>query len=165
MTTAMLVENASVRVSNKRRASAVVEFALVAVVLGIVVAGMIELARAIIIKDILTDAARKGASIAVAANKTYTDIQNDVDDVLSTDNSLPTTVANGKATLTVSVASWNSGNSTYGTDTVVTSSNFAPNQYDKISVKVSVKASDLPWLFLNYTSGSLESETVVMMKQ
>jgi Flp pilus assembly protein TadG len=165
MTTATLWEEVSVRVSNQRRASAVVEFALVAVVLGTVVAGMVELARAIIIKDILTDAARKGASIAVAANKTYSDIQNDVDDVLSTDNSLPTTVANGKATLTVSVATWNAAKSTYGADTVVTSSTFAPNQYDKVSVKVSVNASDLPWLFLNYTKGVLESETVVMMKQ
>jgi Flp pilus assembly protein TadG len=153
------------RISNKRGAATVVEFAFVAVVVGIVVAGMVELARAVMIKDILTDASRKGASIAITANKTYSDIQNGVDDVLSTDNKLPTTVANGKATLTVSVASWNSGNQTYGADTVVTSTTFAPNQYDKISVKVSVKASDLSWLFLNYTSGTLESETVVMMKQ
>jgi Flp pilus assembly protein TadG len=153
------------KISNKRRAAAAVEFAFVAVVLGIVIAGMVELARAVMIKEILTDASRKGASTAVAANKTYSNIQSDVDDVLSTDNKLATTVANGKATLTVSVASWNSGTQTYGTDTVVTSTTFAPNQYDKISVKVSVNASDLFWLFLNYTSGKLESETVVMMKQ
>lgn len=159
------VQTPSVRIGNRRRASAVVEFAVVASFLGVVIAGMIELAHAMTIKSILSDASRKGASTAVAANKTYSNIQSDVDEVLSTDNQLPATVANGKATLTVSVATWNANTQTYGADVVVTSSTFAPNQYDKISVKVSVNASDVGWLFLTYTKGQLESETVVMMKQ
>lgn len=152
-------------IGSSRRAAAVVEFALVAVFLGLVVGGMVELARAMMIKGILTDASRKGASTAVSANKAYSDIQNDVDDILATDNQLPATLANGKATLTVTVASWNASTQTYGPDTVVTSSTFAPNQYDKISVKVSVPASAVTWLSLTYTNGLMESETVVMMKQ
>jgi Flp pilus assembly protein TadG len=148
-----------------RRAAATVEFAVVAAFLGIVTVGMAEVGRAVMVKSILTDASRKGASTAVAANKTYSDIQNDVDDVLSTDQQLPATLANGKATLAVSVAAWNAATQTYGPDVVVNSSTFAPNQYDKVSVKVSVNASDVTWLFLNYTRGVIESETVVMMKE
>ena len=160
-----LTQSSMTEVTPRRRGSAVVEFALVSIVLGMVVAGMIELAHTMTIKSILTDASRKGAGTAVAANKTYSDIQNDVDYVLLTDNNLPATLANGKAALTVSVAPWNSSTQTYGADTVVTSSTFAPNQYDKISVKVSVQAADVTWLFLTYTKGLVESETVIMMKQ
>lgn len=148
-----------------RRATATVEFAVVAVFLGIVTVGMAEIGRAVIIKGILTDASRKGASTAVGGNKTYSDIQNDVDDILSTDQRLPATLANGKATLTVSVAAWNSTTQTYGADVVVNSTTFAPNQYDKISVQVSINASDVTWLFLSYTRGTVDSETVVMMKE
>ncbi len=159
------VESTPLRLGSPRRAAAVVEFALVAVFLGLVVGGMVELARAMMIKAILTDAGRKGAATAVAAGKTYSDIQNDVDEILATDNQLAATVANGKATLTVTVATWNSLTQTYGSDVVVTGSTFAPSQYDKVSVKVSVQASAVTWMFLNYTRGLVESETVVMMKQ
>ena len=158
-------KDVSRRISLPRRAAAVVEFALVAVVLGLVVAGMVELAHAMTIKSILTDASRKGAAIAITANMTYSNIQSDVDEVLSTDNQLPATLANGKATLIVTVAPWNAASQTYGADVVVNSSTFAPNQYDKIAVKVSVPAADVTWLFLNYTNGVMESETVIMMKQ
>ena len=75
------------------------------------------------------------------------------------------TLSNGKATLTVTVATWNASTQTYGSDTTVTSSTFAPKQYDKISVKVAVNASDVTWAFLKYTAGDVESETVVMMRQ
>lgn len=148
-----------------RPAAATVEFALVAVFLLIVVMGMVELGRAMMVRAILTDAARKGASTSVTANKTYTNIQDDVDDILATDNHLPATLANGKATLTVSVAAWNAATQTYGSDVVVSSSTFAPNPYDKVSVKVSVNSSDVTWLFHHYMNGTVESETVVMMKQ
>jgi Flp pilus assembly protein TadG len=143
-----------------------VEFAFVAVFLGIVVGGMVELGRAVMVKSILTDASRKGASTAVTAGKTYTDISNDVDDILSTDHELPATLANGKATVTVSVATWNSKTSTYGTDTAATSNaTFTPSQYDRITVKVTVHASDVSWGFLNYLTGDVESEKVIMMRQ
>jgi Flp pilus assembly protein TadG len=148
-----------------RRAAATVEFAFVAVFLMLMVVGMVELGRAMMVKAILTDAARKGASTAITANKTYTNIQNDVDDILATDNQLPATLANGKATLTVSVATWNAATLTYGSDVVVNSGTFAPKQYDKVTVKVSVNSSDVTWLFHNYMNGTVESETVVMMRQ
>jgi Flp pilus assembly protein TadG len=142
-----------------------VEFAVIAIFLGIITVGMAEIGRAVMVKSILTDASRKGASTAIAGNKTYSDIQNDVDDILSTDQQLPVTLANGKATLTVTVASWSSTTQTYGADVVVNSGSFGPKQFDKVSVKVSVNASDVTWLFLSYTRGQVDSETVVMMKQ
>jgi Flp pilus assembly protein TadG len=134
-------------------------------VLAPLVSGMVELGRAVMVKTILTDAARKGAAAGATNTKTYTDIYNDVDDVLNTDHQLPATLSNGKATLAVTVATWNAATSTYGTDTAVTSSTFAPNQYDKITVKVRVNASDTTWAFLNFLTGEVESETVVMMRQ
>lgn len=149
----------------QRRGAAVVEFAFVAVFLGIVTGGMIELARTVMMRTALTDASRKGASIGVAGNKTYSDIWNDVDESLSSDGELLATLSNGKATLTVTVATWKAASQTYGPEVVVTAATFAPNQYDKVAVKVSVQAADVAWLFLQYTGGTIDSETVVMMKQ
>jgi len=154
------------RLAACRSGIASVELAFVALfVLVPVVIGMVEIARAVMVKCILTDAARKGAASAAMNNKTYTDISNDVDDVLNTDHELPATLSNGKATLTVTVATWNASTQTYGSDTAVTSSTFAPKQYDKVSVRVAVNASDVTWAFLKYTAGDVESETVVMMRQ
>src|SRR5690349_7100598 len=113
------------RQPGRRRGAAVVEFAFVAIVLGIVVAGMVELGRGLMVKELLTDASREGASVGVANNKTYTDIYNAVDAILSA-NQLPATLSNGKATLTVKVATWNSVTQTYGSDVVVDSTTFAP---------------------------------------
>lgn len=149
-----------------RRGGAVIaEFALVLTILSAVVLGLVEVGRAVMVKSILTDAARKGCATGVRAGKTYTDIYNDVDDILNTDRQLPATLSNGKATLTVSVATWNATTQTYGSDTVVTSATFAPSQYDKVSVKVKVNCSDVTWLFLNFMNGDVESETVIMMRQ
>ena len=148
----------------KRRGAAVVEFAVVAIVLGIVVAGMVELGRGMAVKSILTDAGREGANTGITTNKTYSDIWNAVDKILSA-NQLPATLSNGKAQLTVSVAVWDAKKQTYKPDVVVNASTFAPNQYDKVSVQVAVNATDISWLYLNYTNGRMESETVTMMKQ
>jgi Flp pilus assembly protein TadG len=150
--------------SGKRRGTAVVEFAVVAIVLGVVVAGMVELGRGMAVKSILTDAGREGANTGITANKTYTDIWNAVDKILSA-NQLPATLSNGKAQLTVSVAVWDAKKQTYRRDVVVDAKTFAPNQYDKVSVQVTVNAADVSWLYLNYTNGQVESETVTMMKQ
>jgi Flp pilus assembly protein TadG len=149
-----------------RPAAAIVEFAFAALfVLGPVLIGMVELGRAVMVKCILTDAARKGSATGAMSSKTYTDIYNDVDDILNTDHQLPATLSNGKATLTVTVATWDATTQTYGDDVTVTSSTFAPKQYDKVSVKIAVNATDVTWAFLKYTAGGVMSETVAMMRQ
>jgi Flp pilus assembly protein TadG len=149
----------------RRPGAAAIEFAFVAVFLSIVVGGMVELSRALMAKEVLTNASRRGANTGIKNGKTYTDIQNAVDDILATDGQLPATIANGKAHLVVSVATWNSATSAYGADTTVDSTTFAPNQFDKVSVKVWANASDCNLLFLKYLTGKIEGETVVMMKQ
>jgi Flp pilus assembly protein TadG len=151
--------------AGRRSAAVLVEFALVATFLSTMMIGIVELGRGVMVRCILTDAARKGCATGVAANKTYTDISNDADDILNTDQQLPATIANGKATLTVYVATWNASTQTYGSDTAVTSATFAPKQYDKVTVKVSVHASDVTWFFLKFLTNDLESESVVMMRQ
>jgi Flp pilus assembly protein TadG len=149
----------------RRTGAAAVEFAVVAVLLGIVIGGMIEMSRAVMAKEILTNASRRGAATAIKSNKTYSDIQKAVDDILATDGQLPATLANGKANLVVTVATWNAGSQTYGPDVTVDATTFAPNQFDKVSVKVWANASDCNLLFLKYMSGRIEGEWVVMMKQ
>ncbi|HZT80445.1 MAG TPA: TadE family protein [Gemmataceae bacterium] len=153
------------RPAEARRGAAAVELAVIALFLVLLVTGMVELGRAVMVKTVLTDASRKGAATGASWSKTYADIQNDVDDILATDKQLPATLANGKAHLVVSVARWDATTQTYGADTVVSAATFAPSQYDKVSVKVWVNSSDVSWFFLNYLGGTVESETVVMMRQ
>jgi Flp pilus assembly protein TadG len=148
-----------------RAGAAVVEFAIVATLLGAVVAGLIELSRAATAKEALSNASRRGASIAIKNAKTYTDIQNAVDDILATDGQLPATLANGKAHLVVTVATWDSVHQTYGSDVTVTSNTFAPQQFDKVGVQVWANASDCGLILSNFMTGLIESETVYMMKQ
>lgn len=151
--------------AKRRSAGAVAEFAFVSVMLATLLGGMVEIARAVMVKSILTDASRKGAAAGAKGNGSYANITTDVDDILATDYQLPATLANGKATLVVTVAPWNPTSQTYGSDVQVDATTFAPNQYDKVSVKVTVQTSDVCWFFLKYTAGDVESESVVMMRQ
>jgi Flp pilus assembly protein TadG len=149
----------------KRPGIATVEFALFATLLGLIVCGMIELSRAFMAKEVLMNASRRGASVGIKPKKTYTDIQNAVDDILATDQQLPATIANGKAHLVVTVATWNASTNTYGPDVTVTAATFAPRQNDKVAVKVWANVSDCNLLFLKYMTGKVEGETVTMMRQ
>lgn len=153
------------RPARRRAGIATVEFAILAIFFGFLIVGMVEVSHALYVKEILIDAGRRGANTAIKPNMTYTDISNAVDDILATDKQLPATLANGKAHLVVKVAAWNASSQTYGTDTTVDSTTFAPNQYDKVSVQVWVNASDVPLVFIQYMAGKVEGETVVMMKQ
>jgi Flp pilus assembly protein TadG len=148
-----------------RAGIATVEFAVFATVLGMIIGGMIEMSRAFMAKETLTNACRKGASTGIKSGKTYTDIQNAVDNILATDQQLPATIANGKAHLVVAVATWKASTQTYGSDTTVDATTFAPNPNDKVSVKVWANTSDLNLLFSRWTSGMIEGEKVTMMKQ
>src|SRR5690348_8132524 len=113
-----------------------VEFANFAALLGLIIGGMIELRRAFMSKEAMTNASRRGAAVGIKPRKTYADIQQAVDDILATDQQLPATLANGKAHLVVSVATWNAATETYGPDVTVSAATFAPKQNDKVTVKV-----------------------------
>jgi Flp pilus assembly protein TadG len=147
-----------------RRAVAAAEFAVVLPFLGALIMGMCEMARLVMVKDILTNSARKGCRTGVTPGKTYQNIVDDVNNIL-TDNS----IASGNATVTVQVASYSGSSTTpsWGSYTTVTSnSGFSPGALDKVSVKVSLPVSSVLWfapLFISNTA--VESETLTMLKQ
>jgi Flp pilus assembly protein TadG len=139
-----------------------VEFALLAPFLASLVVGMCELGRAVMVKDVLTNAARKGCRTGITLTKTYQNIMDDVNNILS-DNKFPA------ASITIQVASY-TGNSTtpsWGPFTTVTgSSSYKPKALDKVLVKVAVNATDVLWFAPTFMSStSIESETMIMLRQ
>jgi len=143
----------------KRRAAAIAEFAFVAPILAVVVMGMIELSRGLMVKVILSNAALKGCRTGIQRDKGNANIISDCTDILR-DNNLDSTKFNpatnlGSITITVTDPNGNS----------LPESLDAPSR-SIVSVQVSIPVSSTTWVpnvFL--TQGSLESETFVMMKQ
>jgi Flp pilus assembly protein TadG len=141
-------------IANRRRrkksrgAVAAVEFALLAPFLFLLATGTFEMARGIMVRQILTDAARKACRNGIIPGRTNSDITNDVNDVLA-DNAVPTSAA----TITILVNGLAVDAST-------------AQQYQSISVKVSVPFNKVSWTPLFYfTNATVESETLVMMRQ
>ena len=145
---AMLYFASRSRSSRRRRAVAAVEFAVVAPFLFFLAMGAFETGRAIMIRQTLTDAARKACRMGTLPNKANSDITSDANDIL-TDNSIPTSAAT--ITILVNGAS-------------VDVSTAQPG--DQISVKVSVPYNKVAWTpLLFFTNSSIDSETLVMMRQ
>jgi hypothetical protein len=121
------------------------------------VLGTFEIARGIMIKQLLNDAARKACRVGVLPGKSDTDITAAVNNII-TDNKLPV----GDVTITIMVGSEAGGLSS----AAVANSNTARPGLDFVSVKVSIPTSKVFWagtFFL--TNTSIESETVVMLRQ
>lgn len=66
-----------------RRGAAVVEFAVVSPVFFLLVFGMIEYGRMVMVQQLLTNAAREGARVGVLDNSTATDVNNAVKNYLT----------------------------------------------------------------------------------
>jgi Flp pilus assembly protein TadG len=142
----MLVSSSHGRRRGTRSGVSAVEFACVAPFLAILLLGMLEIGRGLMVKEILSDAAQKGCRTAQLPGKTNTDVQNDVANIMSDNNVTGFTV-----TILVNGSVADVGNS---------------NRFDQISVKVAVPVSQVFWMttfFLN--AQMVESETVVMMRQ
>lgn len=105
-----------------RRGAAVVEFAVVAPVFIILVFGMIECGRMVMVQQVLTNASREGARCAVIVGKTAADASDVVDDYLADAN------INGSTT----------------TFTPSTLSSAAPG--DTVTCNVTVPFSNVSWL-------------------
>jgi len=130
-----------------RRGIAAVEMAVAAAFLVALVMGTLELGRGIIVKQALTDSARRGARLAAQPSTSTAQIQTEVNLLLAQNNINTTNV-----TTTVLV----NGNNVDASTAV---------QNDKISVQVSVPVSAVYWMatiFLKSTQ--VESETVTMMR-
>jgi Flp pilus assembly protein TadG len=65
-----------------RLGAAAVEFAIVAPVFFLLVFGMVEYGRMIMVQQVLTNAAREGARVGVLDSSTYTDVQTAVNNYL-----------------------------------------------------------------------------------
>ena len=136
------------RPRSRRLAAAVVEFALIAPFLAVFVGGMSEIGRAIMVREVLNDAVRKGCRKGVLPNRTTTDITNDVTNILN-DNSIPTT--NVVITILVNGQAVDASTAVKG---------------DQISLKVSVPFADVSWTPPIYLTGyALESVTLVMQRE
>ncbi len=148
----------------RRFAIAATEFAVVAPFVGIVIMGMCEMGRAVMVKDILTDAARKGCRSGAMVGKTYTNLLTDVNNILTDNN-----ISSNNATITVQVASY-TGTSTspsWGAFATVNSdASFTPSALDQVSVKVAIPVNNVLWFTPIFMSkSSLESETLIMVRQ
>jgi Flp pilus assembly protein TadG len=115
------------RSCRKRRGAAVVEFAVVAPVFFLLIFGMIEFGRMVMVQQILTNASREGARKAVLDGSTTGDVQNTV----------TTHMADARITI-------NNGNITINPTNPATA-NFG----DPITVTVSVPFSQVSWLPTN----------------
>jgi Flp pilus assembly protein TadG len=132
-----------------RRGAAVVEFAMIAPLLVFVILGIFEISRGFIVKQTLSDAARKACRTGILPGTSTTTIQNEVNEIL-TDNGLTPS----DATITVAV----NGSSTTDASSA--------QQGDKISVKVAIPVAKTFWLTtLFLPSANVESEAIVMMRQ
>jgi Flp pilus assembly protein TadG len=133
---------------SRRRGIAAVEFAVLAPFMTIVVLGTFELARGIMVKQVLNDAARRGVRIGVQPLKANSDVTTGVNNIL-TDNGFSSSIA----TITIQV-----NGVTANCNTAV--------QNDKISVKVSIPTSSTFWVSSYFLKQSeIVSDAVTMMRQ
>jgi Flp pilus assembly protein TadG len=133
--------------------------------------GMLELGRGIMVKEVLTDAARKACRTAAYPGQTFANADSDARDILK-DNFGATVSTSSNTKVTVQVAAnsgvwtarptnWNTASS--GSDYVASA-----NQGDLIWVSVSVRVDDVGWVFgwfLSRAVTDIESENCYMVRQ
>lgn len=108
----------------RRRGAAVVEFAIVAPVFFLLIFGMLEFGRMVMVQQILTNASREGARKAVLDGSTAADV----------DNIVITHMSDAKITVTAENITINPANPA------------TANYGDPITVTVSVPFSQVSWL-------------------
>jgi Flp pilus assembly protein TadG len=133
----------------------------------IMIVGMFEVSRALMVKEVLTDAARKSCRTAILPGAGWNDVANgaagsEIYDVMVTDNGF--SWSNITKTIVVTDTSGNSTTlTTADTNNVLQNSTWGST----ISVKVAIPASATTWgpgyIFIPATD--IESESVVMMRQ
>ncbi len=157
------------RRGTKRLAVAAMEFAIASQVLWVLVVGMCELSRALMVKEILADATRKTARTAILPGAGWNDVANgaagsDIYDIMVTDNGFNWS----DVTVTIVVTD-TSGNSTTLTTATGDPNNVLQNASwgYTISVKIGIPASKTTWGpgSLYITAPMIESDFLVMMRQ
>jgi Flp pilus assembly protein TadG len=141
-----------------RLAVAAVEMAFIAPVLVLIALGMFELSRGMMVKQILTGAARKGCRTGIIHQYGNSNIINDVTDVMR-DNGFDNTKFNppslGSVNITVTDPDGN---------TLSDALDATPGS--TVSVQVVIPTTSINWVTYFYLpSNMVESDVVVMMKQ
>jgi Flp pilus assembly protein TadG len=135
-------------VRSPRRGLAAVEMAIIAPVLVFLTIGMLELARGMMVKEVLTDAARKGCRTGILPTGTSAKVTADINAILTNNN-----INANYATIKILVN---------GAAADVSTSKAS----DKISVRVAVTVSQVAWITPMFLpAADIESETVTMMSQ
>jgi Flp pilus assembly protein TadG len=135
------------RIGLVRRGAAVAEFAVVASVFIILAVGAIEIARAIMVKQVLSDAARCACRTGSQPEASNAAIIQDVNTTLANNN-----INSTGATITILV-----------NGVAVDASTATQNA--QISVQVSIPYANVMWVTSIFMgTKSVESETVVMMR-
>jgi Flp pilus assembly protein TadG len=132
----------------RRRGTATVEFAVVAIFLMTLMLGVVEVTRAIQVKNTLTDIARSGCRVGTVPGNYSQQVTDNVNTILTNNG-----ITSSLATTAILVNSKSADVST-------------AKKGDQISVKISITISAVNWvspLFLSSTA--IESETVIMMHQ
>ena len=142
----------------RRSGAAVVEMAILMPILGLIMMGMFELSRAMMVKQILTGAARKGCRTGILQLYGNSNIISDATNVMQ-DNGFDSTLFNpptiGAINITVTDPNGNS----------LPDALNAPSG-STISVQVVIPVTSVKWVTAYYlTTSMFESDTVVMMKQ
>jgi Flp pilus assembly protein TadG len=124
-----------------RRAVTAVEFAVVAPVLFMMILGLIEVGRACMVNELLTEAARQGCRIGIIEGTSSATIQN------AATNYLSSVGINGEtASVVINDAAANS----------IEASTMPA--YTEITVQVSVPASSVTWTPTWFLSGTISSQ-------
>jgi Flp pilus assembly protein TadG len=131
-----------------RHGAAVVEFAVIAPFLTMIALGMIEVTRAIQVKDVLTDAVRSSCRLAILPGSDNAAVTSNINTLLNNAGIPP-----DYATITIQV-----NGQTADVKTAV--------QGDKVAVQLSVPLDKVSWITpLFFTDQSVDSETLTMMRQ
>lgn len=144
--------------SRTRYAVAAVEMAFIAPILGLIALGMFELSRGVMVRQILTGAARKGCRTGIIHQYGNSNIISDTTNVMQ-DNGFNTTLFNppniGAINITVTDPNGN----------VLSDSLDAPPG-STVSVQVVIPTSSVNWVSSMFLTNSMViSDAIVMMKQ
>jgi len=141
-----------------RPAAAAVELAFIVPILGFFMMGMFELSRGMMVKQILTGAARKGCRTGIVQGFANSDIINDATDVMR-DNGFDSTLFNPPTIGAINITVTDPNGYTWS-DVLN-----APSG-STVTVQVAIPTTSVNWVSSYYLKQNMvESDLVVMMKQ
>jgi len=132
----------SFRQAQQRHGAAIVEFAVVSPILILMILGMIDVGRAVMVQNLLTNAARDGARAAVLDGASASAIESEVESFLAASSVSGATVTVSPNPLTTAT------------------------QGDPVTVTVQVPFSSVSWLPASpYFAGVNLQSTIIMRKE